>query len=334
MSRRREGPRLITRARKGCSPAYYARWTVKGEDGGTRYVHLSLGSDADEADAEWEKIRNGGPPERKPKPEPAPEPRVLSVASFYRVWLRAYVRQRRTARQHQQARQRFRKYVLRSLGTKPLAALKSLDIFGWDGDMKAAGIGLALRHRIKEDLRCMLGQAVKAGAIDRSPWEKGSAGHMHRIPKQAPDRLSDLELAAVLQAAPEGPWRSLLGLMAHTGLRWGEALAIEWKDVHARPLPYLMIDKSINGPTKSGKERKVWLSPEAQQVLAALKRGPGRIFTFRTEDPSWITRYVKRHCWVKGFTRTRCAIPSRAVGSRRARASAGYRRCSVTLRSR
>ena len=40
-------------------------------------------------------------------------------------------------------------------------------------------------------------------------------------PEAAPDPLTDLELAAVLQVAPE-PWKPVLALMALTGLRWGD----------------------------------------------------------------------------------------------------------------
>jgi hypothetical protein len=59
-------------------------------------------------------------------------------------------------------------------------------------------------------------------------------------------------------------------MLAYTGLRWGELRALRWSDVRETPYAQVVVSRSHDGGTKSGKAREVPLLPEALDVLEAL----------------------------------------------------------------
>ncbi len=76
-----------------------------------------------------------------------------------------------------------------------------------------------------------------------------------------------------LNAAPK-EWYPLLFIALNTGLRLGELLALKWNNVNIRER-YLMVTTTLweghEGPPKSGKERKVDLSPAVAEFLAGYR---------------------------------------------------------------
>jgi integrase len=289
--------RMVTRRRPGMSPVYYWRRLVQGRDGKWHDQRVSLGTDFDVAKAEWEKLEANPPPLE----EPAPPPEVLTVEVFSRRWLERYAAVRRTKRGAAAAGQRFRDFMLPHLGSVPVASLKPDVLRGLDATLEAQEVGLVTRRRLLEDVRCMLRYAVEeAEVLVRSPWRPSM---MPRLPEAAPDPLTDLELAAVLQVAPER-WKPVLALMAFTGLRWGEVRALTWKDVRETPYPHLLVSKSHDGPTKSRRVREVPLLAEAREVLASLAVPADRalpVFDWLPETASWIRRHVIAKSWVRSF---------------------------------
>jgi integrase len=115
-------------------------------------------------------------------------------------------------------------------------------------------------------LRMILAAAVR--------WEE--LGKLPDLPavkvKQAPwDYLNSEESAKLLQAALTDDERTALLFALRTGARAGEQIALQWGDIDwmsrkvcfRRSMTY-----GVTGPTKSGKERRIPLSPE---LLHALK---------------------------------------------------------------
>jgi integrase len=63
--------------------------------------------------------------------------------------------------------------------------------------------------------------------------------------------------------------RTPIMLALHTGMRKGEVFGLRWGDVNFIK-GEIIVRRSYNGPTKNGKSRKVPISPDLEQILAAL----------------------------------------------------------------
>jgi integrase/recombinase XerD len=89
------------------------------------------------------------------------------------------------------------------------------------------------------------------------------------IPRNAPYRYSEADLAALMHAAGElrlplqqATYQTLLGLLAVTGMRVGEAIALDVGDVD------LEDDRLVIRHGKFGKSRELMLHPTTTQALA------------------------------------------------------------------
>jgi integrase len=131
---------------------------------------------------------------------------------------------------------------------------------------------------IRATLSVMLAEAVDDGDIDSNPAtlpvrkkgkKKAAAVPMHPF--------EETELSRLLEAArvrdPE--YLPLFLLLARTGLRPGEAFALEWADLDF-PKRKLNVERALSagvvGTTKTGTAREVDMSQELVDVLAALYR--------------------------------------------------------------
>jgi len=86
----------------------------------------------------------------------------------------------------------------------------------------------SINHTLS-DLAQVLETAVEYGHIAQNP----ASGRRRRL-KQTPPTYSWVEpqqLPALLDASPDGVGRALLGILAGSGLRIGEALALRWRHV-------------------------------------------------------------------------------------------------------
>lgn len=137
------------------------------------------------------------------------------------------------------------------------------------------------------------------------------AGHLHTDPTddvtvprgrqgrtvEAWTYLTPAEVAAIETcAAIPDPERAIYTVAIYTGLRAGELWALRWEDVVlGGPTPEITVRASHDGPTKSGKVRRV---PLLDPALAALARLPGpregRVFPglgggarLRGDDARW-----------------------------------------------
>ena len=103
-------------------------------------------------------------------------------------------------------------------------------------------------------------------------------------PQVLPSVLSRTEVQAVLGAVREPRFRTCLRLMYHCGLRVGETVRIEVKDIHGRENPPRLHIR--NG--KGGKDRFVPLTPAMVQELREWWRThQNRKFLFPTPGRGW-----------------------------------------------
>lgn len=118
-------------------------------------------------------------------------------------------------------------------------------------------------------LRLALADAVRAEHIDANP----ASGAKLPKPKAAPWAfLTAEEVAAVERGAPGVPEsaRRAFVVAIYTGLRQGELIALRWGDLTLDgPRPEVHVQRSHDGPPKSGKSRRVPLLRPALDALQA-----------------------------------------------------------------
>lgn len=106
-------------------------------------------------------------------------------------------------------------------------------------------------------------------------------------PEVLPIVLSRLEVQALLSALTEPRFRTILRLMYHCGLRVGEAVGIQVRDVHGRQNPPRLHIR--NG--KGGKDRFVPIAPAMIDELRAWWKTHGNpTFLFPSPGRGWADR--------------------------------------------
>jgi integrase len=129
----------------------------------------------------------------------------------------------------------------------------------------------------------MLNWCEAAGLIERSPFPKRI---LPKVQERAPDRLTDEELQAVC-SVPD-PHGFICRFALGTGLRWGELVRVTAAHWNGALL--------VVGQTKSGKLRRVPLSPDLREEL---RLRVGRLNPFSSSGA--FNRQVAKLPGVAGF---------------------------------
>jgi integrase len=128
-------------------------------------------------------------------------------------------------------------------------------------------------------LKAVFQAAVRRGYLRENPWR-----HVKQV-KEAEKEIRVLTAAEVerlLAACPTLMWRVLVFILVTTGLRRGEALALEWRDVDLDN-GLLHVRCKDGHRTKSGRNRIVPLVPAAIALLRALQAEASGSHVFETE---------------------------------------------------
>jgi integrase len=110
--------------------------------------------------------------------------------------------------------------------------------------------------------------------VDRPPEPKKSINYV--TPAQLEQLCGAIEEEA-LNGGPDRRWYAdVLRFTAGSGLRLGEVCALRWKDVDLDEGTVIVRSDEVHR-TKTGEERTVYISPEAQAILRGIagKRGTG-----------------------------------------------------------
>jgi integrase len=156
-------------------------------------------------------------------------------------------------------------------------------------------------------LRLAMEAAVAQGLLVTSPFEgvvlpRRRAGRAWEMTERR--FLTRAELAALLDEAP-AKWLPLFDLLAATGLRISEAIALRWSDLHLDvPAPRLQVSRAIvkgvvGAPKSRHGKRLVPLPTDLAVTLSALRRAdsPDDAFVFPgreggPSDPGALRRRV------------------------------------------
>lgn len=145
-------------------------------------------------------------------------------------------------------------------------------------------------------------------------------------PLVLPVVLARGEVQALLQAVIEPRFRTVLALMYHSGLRVGEAVRIEVRDLHGREQPPRLHVR--NG--KGGKERFVPLAPAmVEQLRQWWRTHRHRTFLFPSPGRGWADRTESLSQSMARSTAP-MSVSSVQMAYRLARAASGVNAASTT----
>lgn len=249
--------------------SYYIRLF---EGGGDKWV--SLGGDLEEARKRLDKLHRGEPI--------APR---LTVAQACERWLESYVRTARNPKGQRLARCRVRRYFVPLLGEKPLGEVTGDDLRAYRLTLERKELAPQTVSHVLTDARCLFSWAVESRLVERSPVPRRL---LPRIQERLPDRLTDAEIAALVEI--DEPFGFVIRLGLGTGLRWGELCRSLASDVRQG---VLMVSQ-----TKSGKLRRIPLPPA---LLKEIQGKVGRLAPFREADPGTFSWHVRRLSGVERF---------------------------------
>lgn len=159
-----------------------------------------------------------------------------------------------------------------------LDRLKKIHVDGLITDLRERGLAESTIRTTYHVLRLALDDAVDNNMLRANPAHKST--RPGRTDEEAePRHLNRDELVRLLEAAKEYRYHEALALIATTGIRRGEALALKWEDVDliTGSVQVKGTLARINGeltvtPTKTQKSRRtVYLSPGLVDQLARLK---------------------------------------------------------------
>lgn len=159
-------------------------------------------------------------------------------------------------------------HVLPQLGGVKLAQLTPAIVAGWRDALKADGVGLPTIRRSMAVLSAVCSFGAERGLLPSNPVRdvKGV-----RAPRKAePVVLGPDELDRLVEALSTERDKMLVRLLAFTGMRPSEALALRWSDVGdhtVRVSKALALGKEKE--TKTRRDRSVPLSPELVGALEA-----------------------------------------------------------------
>jgi integrase/recombinase XerD len=170
--------------------------------------------------------------------------------------------------------------------------------------------------------------ALRAFFLDSVKVQGWSVFHDLRIaePQVLPVVLARAEVRSLLAAVTEPRFRTVLALMYHCGLRVGEAVQLEVRDVHGRATPARLHVR--NG--KGGKDRFVPLAPAMVEALRAWwSTHRNRTFLFPSPGRGWADR-SESLSQSMGRSTAPMSVSSVQMAYRLARAASGVNAASTT----
>lgn len=208
------------------------------------------------------------------------------LSAFFEIWLKANVALAPSSR----AAYRFiwDSYHAKRLGHRTLGDVTLEDLEAHQDWLRRER---KLQPRSVRRFMSLLGTVFRA-AVERRmiPYSPSTGLAKPKVSKSPTKCWSPLELRTFLRSTKDTRWGPLWWLLATSGLRPGEALALEWKDLEG---DRLRITKSLSrtetggiavGPTKTNTMRSVVLPKATVDLLhrARAEQNPKRPLMFAT----------------------------------------------------
>ncbi|HEU4393448.1 MAG TPA: tyrosine-type recombinase/integrase [Solirubrobacterales bacterium] len=212
----------------------------------------------------------------------------------------------------------YRRHVLPALGQRPIAAIDVEDLVEWQDGLERAGVGAPTIVKAIGILSSIFGEAARR---PRSTGVTGNPVALLAKPRArrrrqplvwGPVVVERVRCELLVNSSRIGPLRPLaamrdallVSLMAMTGCRPGEALALRWSDLEGRvSIARRLSGTEILAGTKAGGERTAPLLEPLRDDLVAMRRLSGDAaedYLFRTRTGRhWVEtdwrNYRRRH---------------------------------------
>ncbi len=147
------------------------------------------------------------------------------VSRFLADWLEGLRLSPATIRAY---RTHITKHIDPILGGIELGDLRIVDVQRLIGELERSGLSAATIGNVVLTLSAALQVAVRDSLVSRNVARLAHRPQVIREPVRA---MPEAEAAAILDAASTTPYAALVALLMGAGLRIGEALALDWRDV-------------------------------------------------------------------------------------------------------
>jgi len=224
--------------------------------------------------------------------------RTVARASLKETWdaVKASRKARLTTRGFQVQRDHIQA-AIDHFGTLPVRDLRARHVEEWLTALAGQGRKGTTLNRYLTSLSSVLTEAVERGLAKENVARRVKK---HRVEVREVPYLGEADIRRILAAAPRD-LRPLLAILADTGLRRGELLSLEWRDVD--------LDRGtvLVRHSKTGRGREVPLTARARGAFEHLDAGQGAV-PLRGKDLVLAREYklqrppVRKKAWGSEFT--------------------------------
>ena len=152
---------------------------------------------------------------------------TVTLNTFFDYWLREYVAHELRPSTVEDYRMQVRNYLAPMLGSMYLHEIKAHHIQEFQNKL-AGKVGSSVVHKLRQILSGAFREAVNYELITVNPVKRTRTPKLVQNKVMAP---SVEQVQRLLADATDDPYSPALWLIAHTGLRAGEALGLEWRHI-------------------------------------------------------------------------------------------------------
>jgi integrase len=214
---------------------------------------------------------------------PAPIPSAPTFAQFSNEWFETYVVTNNKPSSQKSRRRILDRHLVPFFGALHLPNIDTTKIERYKADKVAAGLSPKSVNLQLGVLSKCLRDAVEWGQLTAAPRIRWL-----RQPRARFDFLSQEEAGRLLAGMDEQPWRHMVALALHTGMRLGELFGLQWDDIDF-VAHHLVVRRAIVegvvGTTKNNRERQIPLSGLAIAALRARPREHRLVFCQKSGEP-------------------------------------------------
>lgn len=193
-----------------------------------------------------------------------------TVAAFGEQWWETHVQQNLAESTREKYAHSWNAYVLPHMGQMQLRQVTPRLIQEWRGAMERAGAQPATVKQAMNTLQACLQLAVVWGEIQTNPGRevrKPSSKRIRAVRPVTPIEVEKIRLCMLQNGQHRDA--TLVSVLAYTGMRPGEALALDWEHIRTNTI---LVERAVSygslKETKTSKIRSVKLMPALRHDLS------------------------------------------------------------------